>query len=297
MSWPKKLWTRFFGPRPEQDIEGDHRQLSLLRLPHELLLSIVDFLDEADRACLSLCNHSLGHRLGDHFWDKLRIDSGSRDQRRDFLLRLVRDHPRHFFCYSCSHLHLSKHVQVPCSETVQARPPYFVCDSSSRLHLADDAKVPRLASRQRSQLRCIRQAGFQERPKCFKVHQAGSAYGFVFQHLQLAMARHRHGPGHGIALDTLGVVEVQEPGHHDSDGVATLMSVDARIILDELCLRVQQWIVFDQDQVPNTANTWSLVVCCHINRTLAVGRAESKWENLIRLEWDRLDQGLSLIHI
>ena len=64
------------------------------------------------------------------------------------------------------------------------------------------------------------------------------------------MARHRHDLGYGIALDALSITKIQPS---DFAEVTTLLSVEPRIISDELCLRVQQWVMFDQDEVPTVA--------------------------------------------
>jgi hypothetical protein len=75
-------------------------------------------------------------------------------------------------------------------------------------------------------------------PRCFRTVIGGSVYRLRFQHLQLAMARHRQGPPCGIPLEELAVTEIQT----DSDSTV-LMSVEPRIISEELYLRIQQWYV------------------------------------------------------
>ena len=71
-----------------------------------------------------------------------------------------------------------------------------------------------------------------------------SWYRFAFPHLQLAMKKHHHVPGHGISTESLSSTEVQVSRDEDeAERVTTLLSVEAWICLEpiSLCIRVQQW--------------------------------------------------------
>lgn len=243
MSWPKKLSTWIFPFRSSETNIGEDNDL--LRLPHELLLSIVDFLDEADTACLILCSHAFRRRLGDSCWKSFRTESTSltpdtnfgapfwksspigsapNHQRENFLLRLVRDCPRYFFCYTCSRLHPLHYIKPPCSK------------SGKHYHLRYDSPLKD-----------------DEPPPCFSIDY-GSKYKFRFYHFQLTMARHRDGPDHGMALDKLPIIEVTRRDYPDRDSVTALLSVEPRIISDELWMRVQQWVVFAPGEILSTRN-------------------------------------------
>lgn len=162
--------------------DKDHQHApALLRLPPESFDHILDALDNSEIACLSLCNRALSHKLGAISWSSLFVGTGSDSQRRYFLLRLARDHQDYFFCYTCSHLHPVALVGPP--RRTQFQWPRKPC------------------------LRCVTRPGVQELPICcFTLY---SSYFLAFQHLQLAMDRHRYGLGYGIALDTLSITEVQ----------------------------------------------------------------------------------------
>ena len=182
---------------------------SLTNLPFELLYSINDFLSVSDRACLSLCNRVLCHNLRSTTWNLIRI--GHDDLRTEFLVRLVRDHPRYAFCPCDSCLRPSTRIGPP-------GPPAYSGRMCSQRRLDE---VPH---------------------HCFDNPAGLRYYCFEFQHLQSAMLRHRRGSSYGIALDTLSNTEVHRMGRKK---LTILMSVDSRILSNELCLRVQQWIMPD----------------------------------------------------
>lgn len=99
-SWVRKLFGGIHGPRY---VDGEDRhQQSLLDLPHELLLQIIDFLYVSDMACLSLCNRALRNKLCIASWESLCVGNGFDEQGRDFPLRLTRDHPS---CFSAIPVH------------------------------------------------------------------------------------------------------------------------------------------------------------------------------------------------
>lgn len=77
------------------------------------------------------------------------------------------------------------------------------------------------------------------------------------------MVRYRNGLNFGMPLDALSITEVQT---FDYFKATTLLAVEPRIVSDELCLRVQQWIKFDRREVPSVENTRSLGICSHVNR-------------------------------
>lgn len=207
----------------------EETQASLLTLPPELLIQIVDFLEVSDVACLALCNRTLRHYFASPAWDLLRNGKGMPDERRAFLTRLAKDEQgRFFYCYTCSLLHLTSLVGPP-GASAQRHPQRV--------------------------LRCVQEPPWREaRPNCFKTHAGNSRFGFTFQHLQLATAGM-------LELDALAIIEVQR-----FRKATTLLSVEAALVSSELRLRVQQWIAFDQDEVPGNDDMLCLSVCEHINR-------------------------------
>jgi hypothetical protein len=85
-----------------------------------------------------------------------------------------------------------------------------------------------------------------------------------FPHVQLVMERHNKGAPYGKPLETLAMSEI----HVDSRSNRTiLMSVEPRIVEDELCLRIQQWGVFQREAMrspPDESKLGDLAVCAHV---------------------------------
>jgi hypothetical protein len=77
------------------------------------------------------------------------------------------------------------------------------------------------------------------------------------------MARHRNGPNRGISMSSLSITEIQRRRRYK---LWTLLSVEPRIIDNELFLRVQQWIIFDQDDQPTFERLCGPSICSHINK-------------------------------
>ena len=198
--------------------DNQHHAPATLRLPHELVNVIVDSLNISEAVCLSVCCKYFYHRLGKDRYRILRKGQGHEDQRNEFLLRLARDHPTLFFCHSCSRLRLVGSVGLP---LVGSCGPRLRC-----MWLTDTEGVP-LHS--------------------FEMYGEGAIYRLTFSHVQLVMARHRHGPKYGIPTSTLSITEIWKV---DRLKVWCVLHVEPRIIDDELFLRVQHWIAFDRHQPP-----------------------------------------------
>ncbi|KAF3483820.1 uncharacterized protein GIQ15_03144 [Arthroderma uncinatum] len=188
-------------------------------------------MDPEDVGCLSLCNHSLLETLGRDVWRPLCPESTY--TQKQFLTRLERDIPTHFFCHTCSALHLGEQVNPP-------GPKYFVhkkipCDDQ---YLVDNLSV------------------------ITDAHPRESAYRFIYFHVKLAMKRHYYGPEHGISTESLFFTEV-----HDNISNTTLLSAEARICEGpRLCMRFQTWAVaYAPDAEAFVAEPKFLSVCEHIN--------------------------------
>ncbi|KAF2718107.1 hypothetical protein K431DRAFT_231572, partial [Polychaeton citri CBS 116435] len=181
----------------------------LERLLPELLFLILDHLDTSDRACLSLCSHTLRHQIGTSFTDSFRKKDPCRE---DFLMRHSRDYPQYSCCLVCSTLHGYERIRPPCYN---------------------------------STLPCIGAMNFTESfVKSLAINICFPTFNPTFQHLQTVMIRHRHGDSRGIALDTLAWVEIRTS---DNRGITTLLSVEPRIVSGELCLRIQHWLMMQPD--------------------------------------------------
>lgn len=74
------------------------------------------------------------------------------------------------------------------------------------------------------------------------------------------MDRHRYGSRHGIALDSFSEILIRRSNRHMA---TTLTSVNARVVSDELYLRVQYWISLDADDVTTLVNHDIREICRH----------------------------------
>lgn len=236
---------------------NEHKNLGteLITLPPELLQMITNYLSPADSASLVLCNHILFGVLGNKHLLALRSGKDQEEDRELFLTTLTRDLPGHFYCHYCSHL-----------------------------HLRDDLGPPGPALQPDNRLLCIKKPPELDLRYCFGAPQTIFHYRLAFSHLQLAMKRYRHGPGHGISTESLSFTEVHVSGHEDdAERVTTLLSVEARICPEpiSLCLRIQQWALFSSKK-RNTvlSETGYVIICDHMHtRSPKISRLiESKLE-------------------
>ena len=154
--------------------------INTMRLRHELVNVIVDSLNISEGACLSVCSTDFYHMLGKDRCRLLRKGQGHEDQRKEFLLRLARDHPTLVFCNSCSRLHLVGSVGLSLVGSCGPR------------------------------LRCTWLTVTEEIPlHSFEMYGEDAIYRLTFSHVQLVMARHRHGPKYGIPTSTLSITEIR----------------------------------------------------------------------------------------
>jgi hypothetical protein len=77
------------------------------------------------------------------------------------------------------------------------------------------------------------------------------------------MARDRDGPNRGIPMSLLSFTEIRRQKRYK---VWTLLNVEPRIIDNELFLRVQQWIIFDQDDQTTFEKLCGPSICSHITK-------------------------------
>ena len=224
-----KALIRVFASRSRDGNKPPPPPPRLLALPDELLLSITDFLDDSDLACLSLCNRALHRMFARNPRRSLFLHIAvPTEQRKSLLLRLARDQPKLFFCHDCSRLHHVTDVGPPCDE-------YLMFKHMRPLH-------------------CISRSAMT--PFCFKCHSLPGLYSLKFQHVQLVMEQHRLGAGHGMALSLLSLLEVQLNVDY-----TTLFSVEPKILDDKLYVRIQQWIIFSGGRRPLSNNTWCINIC------------------------------------
>ena len=228
----KGLFASALSPKPRYDYDGERvRTHPLLGLPQELLDNVVDFLDTADAACLSMCNKSLYQRLGTNRWQLLRLGHGHDEQRKQLLTHIARDNPHIFYCHICSYLHL----------VARLGPSIY------------SIRLP-----------CINSTSLRENlSQAFETYGGISSYRLTFPYVQLVMARHRDGPKYGISMSSISITEVRRRERHK---VWTLLSVEPKIVDNELFLRVQQWIAFDQDDQPTFERLCGPSICTHISK-------------------------------
>ena len=221
------------------DLEND--QSYVLRLPLELLLAISDYLSPTDGACFALSCPILLKALGLQRWPSLNPGK-KRDETEIelFLKTLTRDLPHRFFCHSCNRLHPRGRLRAP--------GPLF--------------------RRREEHLQCLGDYG--TALPCSFGNPNHSFYSFSFKHLQLVMEKYHYGFDHGIPAESLSFTEVSVPTdgiHETGDGVARLLSVEARICPRPvgLYLRVQHWLFVNttnHDEI--LAQSDGMWLCDHI---------------------------------
>ncbi|KAI9874312.1 MAG: hypothetical protein M1830_009893 [Pleopsidium flavum] len=243
------------GQRSPNTNEHENSGRNLMNLPLETLEMIREYLSPNDTASLVLCNHALLRALGNRHWSSLRPGKDNEEYRELFLTTLTRDLPGHFFCHHCS-----------------------------RLHLRDNLGPPGPAFQPENRLLCVTKELGWELWRCVQAHPYFSWYHFAFPHLQLAMKRHHHGPGHGISTKSLSFTEVQVSGDEDeAERVTTLLSVEARICPEpiSLCLRIQHWALISSTKRDMLLSKTKFVrICDHMTpRSSEISRLiESKLE-------------------
>lgn len=210
---------------------------TLFSLPNEVLDMIVDHLDTPDTACFLLTSRSLRYNYGIDIWRGLDLSHECEATRCKYLLTLSRDYPKYYLCHTCSYLHPVAWIGLP---RLDFRYPYV-------------------------RNKCVNNISIKNIPvDCFITHTRQELYRLTFQHVQLAMCRHRQGKPYGISLRRLATKEVQaRPG----SGSVTLLSVDPKIIMNVLYLRVQQWIMLDDHGLWNVKAAWCLSICAHSRDT------------------------------
>jgi hypothetical protein len=244
-------------PRQRSPNANEHENSgrNLINLPPEILQMITEHLSPIDTASLVLCNHALLRALGNRHWSSLRPGKDNEEYRELFLTTLTRDLPGHFFCHHCS-----------------------------SLHLRDDLGPPGPALQPENRLLCVKKQPGPDLWRCVRAHPSISWYRFAFPHLQLAMKRHHHGPGHGVSTESLSFTEVQVSGDEDeAERVTTLLSVEARISPEpiSLCLRIQQWALISSTKRDIIlSKTKFVMICDHMTtRSSEISRLiESKLE-------------------
>lgn len=232
-----RTWRRFVGALSWRKSDGGRAHTPpLLRLPQELVDNIVSLLDIPDAACLSICNRYLYLKLGVERLHLLRIGHEHEHERQAFLLQIARDNPDLFFCHVCSHLH----------RVTRVKPAFgWGCQRA----------IP-----------CVRKSRPEQRAipgQSFETYGGFACYKLTFPHVQLVMERHINGPTCGIPLSFLSVTEVDTSR---TPQISTLLSVEPSIIDSELFLRVQHWIIFDQDDQPVFERLRGPGICSHITR-------------------------------
>lgn len=202
-------------------------------LPNELLIQMFELLEASDRGCLALCDRTLHAKL---FKAATKAAFLHNNLQREALI--AKDDPSLFYCHYCHIL----------QETARVPPP----------HLTGLGKF-------KDSLHCVVQRSFQRQLHVpLQIHRRASTYQFGFQHVRLVMARHRLSPSYGMDADALSVVEVMV--HLTSERrTTTLLSVKPRIVNDDLHLRIQQWIMFDSDDLSSAVGSMAISVCAHCN--------------------------------
>lgn len=221
--------------------EPEKTRRNLQNLPPEILQMIMEYLTPVDTACLTLCNHALLWVIGNRHWSaSLSPGKDNEEYRESFLTTLTRDLPGHFFCHHCS-----------------------------RLHRRDDYSPPGPLWQPEKRSSCPTSEIGDNLFSCLKAHPIISRYRFAFPHLQLAMKRFHHGPGHGVSTESLLFTEVQVSDDDDEEEkMTTMLSVEARICPKpaSLCLRIQHWALINSTKRHMILSKTNFVkICDHIS--------------------------------
>lgn len=187
--------------------------------PLDILLSVIDFLQLPDAACMALGSRTLLAKLGDRYFNKIRCGSGDKEQRALFLQTLSRQFPNKYFCAGCSTLHSMDPVKS-LSLYADVWPEVVRCDSSYNHTL-----------------------GFTE------LSRYTSTYQLSYMHIQLVMEQHRCGPEHGIGIDKLSHLEVRiSQESWKAPRRLSLTSVDHVIRADQLHMRRQYCLLLTSEE-------------------------------------------------
>ncbi|RDL30782.1 uncharacterized protein BP5553_10127 [Venustampulla echinocandica] len=225
---------------------------TLLDLPPELILQIIEFLPTISIASFALCNKRSAAQLGSRAWNLLsNLES---DDRIHFLTILSRDLPRHHACHGSFRLHLSSSIPQPANLNAPPEPDSCIPAYARNSHFIDD--------------------GFVRIPLYF------SPYKLRFHHVQLALKQHHYGFGHGIPLSDL--------SHNDitlTRRSVCLFSVDARIASNELVMRSQEWVLLSQRPVEHfLSESQGYGVCRHMTTRNEGTDLDGRLTTLIRCQ-------------
>lgn len=228
---------------------------NLLDLPPEIILQISSFLQHHFASSLGLSNKFLAALIGRKSWYLLAsLEPGSRIH---FLSLLTRDLPNQYECHGCIRLHLTTAVPLP-THIDHTFPPTSCIPPSDR----DDALLSE---------------------GLVRISNYFSSYKIAFPHIQLAMRRHRHGPGHGVLLKDLSHTEI-----YFAQGHIFLFSVEARITNDELMLRSQEWFLSRyHPRETFEADTLKFGVCRHLLSYNNVWGLDDSFTHLLGFLFDR----------
>ena len=88
---------------------------TILDLPVELILSIIDFLPPSAIACLALTCHHLAHYIGTRIFTLLDTRPSNRFEKATFLQKLQKDRPdpNLWLCYACLRFHATSQRYEP----------------------------------------------------------------------------------------------------------------------------------------------------------------------------------------
>jgi hypothetical protein len=157
-------------------------------------------------------------------------------------------------------------------------PQYFVCHHCVRLHRSSAVQWPRSVPHRQS-LPCVsKDVGLS--------YLWSSHYLLKFAHIQIAMKRHCYGSDHGFPLEAFLHTEVEL---NDARGTTTLLSVEARIVSDELLMRSQQWILLPRDRSDEFFTKGLLHHLCEHIRTVQGTVKDDMLSNLVRSKINQLE--------
>lgn len=108
-------------------------------------------------------------------------------------------------------------------------------------------------------LPCTRGFGFLNRPRW-----SGYSYNFLFHHVQLAMGRHRLGSSHGTPLTELATVSASSWHRMSRLQDNYSFHAEARVVVNQLGLRLQDIIIFSYDSRRNIDWNLGLYICQHL---------------------------------
>lgn len=213
-------------PSQEMKVTATIAQTSpLLGLPSEIIVLIVDSLPTITGACLALSCRRLRYVLGSDLSKSLRDETVPKGVRMEFLSFLAKDSADHFVCQECISLHRYSTVYWPSQPKYPGSPLCLQILTPWRGSLYNT---------------------FDPTPLSYD-------YRLHFSQIHLVMEQHRSGIDIGFPVEALDTLEFSYDNYCK---MTSLLSVEAKIIQNEIYLRTQSWLWFPVSQRCHVIKRW-----------------------------------------